>query len=153
MKTLGYLEKEYEKKKIAGLFFCMLVFVGILPTISANQIDVQHFNSCYIVADGVLTEKDFPSIFGTSMWKMCFFRPHNDDRATILYWFIRFNEISSVTIYSEQNGEVLWQHQGGTVSQLRMIAFRGVYLNDVAENGGLHIELWGNISFIQVNEK
>lgn len=141
------------KKKTTGLFLCMLVFGVLLPTVSANQTKIEHFNSCFIVADGVLTEKDFPSIIGISMWKMCWFRPFNDDRATVFYWFIRFNQTSSVTIYSEENGEVLWQHQGDTVPQLRMLGFKGIYLNNLIEDGRLHVELRGTIGAIQVIEK
>ena len=144
------------KSKIIGLCVCMLLFGTILPVISATQpkpTEIQRFNSCYIVADGKLTQKDFPSIIGTSMWKICYTRPFNTDRANVVYWFIRFNETSTVTIYAEENGEVLWQHQGNTVPQLRMLMFKGIYLNEMTEDGQLHIELSGTSSFIQVIEK
>ena len=71
----------------------------------------------------------------------------------VFYWFIRFNETSTVTIYSEENGEVLWQHQGDLVPQLRMLRFKGIYLNELTEKGNLHIELRGTLAHIQIIEK
>ena len=144
------------KVKIIGILMCMLLLGTIIPTISATQPisnEIKHFGSCYIVAKGELTEHDFPSIIGTSMWKITFLRFFNDDRAFVFYWFIRFNETATVTVYSEQNGEILWQHQGETVPQLRMLLFRGTYINDVTEDGKLYIEISGNINLIQIIEK
>lgn len=144
------------KGKIGGLLICMLLIGTLLPIGSATQPilnDIQRFSNCYIVAEGRLTEKDFPSIIGTSMWKICYYRPFDDDRANVFYWFIRFNETSTVTIYSEENGEILWQHQGDLVPQLRMIRFKGIYLNELTEEGKLHIELRGTLTQIQIIEK
>ncbi len=139
-----------------GILICLLVIGTIIPTISAIQIkpiEPQRFSSCYIVINGELTDKDFPSIIGTSMWKIHFTRPSDDNHANVIYWFIRLNETSAVTIYSEENGEVLWQHQGTTVPQLRMVLFKGIYINDITEDGKLHVEISGNINFAQVIEK
>ena len=144
------------KGKIGGLFICMLLIVTLLPIGSATQpvpSEIQRFSNCYIVAEGRLTEKDFPSIIGISMWKIWYMRPFNDDRANVFYWFIRFNETSTVTIYSEENGEVLWQHQGELIPQLRMLRFTGIYLNELTEKGNLHIELRGTLAHIQIIEK
>jgi|WetSurMetagenome_2_1015567.scaffolds.fasta_scaffold01097_10 hypothetical protein len=110
--------------------------------------ELKQFNNCYLVADGQLTDRDFPSIIGISMWKIHYTRPFDDDRAKIFYWFIRFNESATVTIYSEQNGDVLWQHQGSTVPQLRILMFNGIYTGSA---DGLHIS--GKILQVQVMEK
>ncbi len=144
------------KRKVSGILICMLFFAVALPAVSASQptpAQIQRFGACYIVAEGELTEKDFPSIIGTSMWKIMYTRPFNDDRAHVFYWFLRFNETSTVTIYSEENGEVLWQHQGDTVPQLRMLLFKGIYLNEETDDGRLHIEIRGTINFVQIIEK
>ena len=58
------------KGKIIGILICMLLVGTMIPIISAVQPgleEIQRFNSCYIFAEGELTEKDFPSIIGTSM--------------------------------------------------------------------------------------
>ena len=144
------------RRKVFGLLMCMLLIGTILPAISATQpqpTEIKHFATGYIIAEGTLTPRDFPSIIGTSMWKLHFSRPYNDDRAIIFYWFIRLSETASVTIYSEENGEVLWQHQGDTVPQLRILRFRGIYISELSEDGLLHIELSGTINFIQIIEK
>jgi len=144
------------KGKIGELLICMLLIGTLLPIGSIAQpapSEIQRFSHCYIVAEGRLTGKDFPSIIGTSMWKIWYMRPFDDDRANVFYWFIRFNETSTVTIYSEENGEVLWQHQGDLVPQLRMLRFKGIYLNELTEEGNLHIELRGTLAHIQIIEK
>lgn len=144
------------KKKLIGLLICMLMLGAILPVVSANPPklnQIQRFGTCSIIAEGTLTNKDFPSIYGTSMWKIHYTRPFNDDRAHILYWFIRFDETAAVTIYSEEDGEVLWQHQGDTVSQLRMVLFKGIYLNEITDDDKLYIQISGTINYIQSIEK
>lgn len=143
-------------RKIIGILMGMLLIGAITPVVCASPTrpnQIPRFNTCYIVAEGELTEKDFPSIIGTSMWKIHYTRPFNDDRANVFFWFIRFNETSTVTIYSEENGEVLWQHQGDTVPQLRMVMFKGIYLNADTTEGKLHIEIRGTIRYIQIIEK
>ena len=139
------------RRKIIGILICMLLLATIIPTITATQPvpnRIKLFNNCYMVAEGMLTDKDFPSIIGTSMWKIQYTRPFNDSRAEIFYWFLRFNETAKVTIYSEENGEILWQHQGSTVPQLRILWFNGLY---AASDDGLHIS--GKIRHIQIIEK
>jgi hypothetical protein len=138
------------QRKIIGILICMLLLATIIPTISATQPlpnEIKKFKNCYFVADGLLTDRDFPSIIGISMWKI-FYVPSGDGRAYVLYWFLRFNETANVTIYSEQNGEILWQHQGMTVPQLRILSFSGLY---TASDDGLHIS--GKIGFVQIIEK
>jgi hypothetical protein len=144
------------KRKMIGILFCLLLFGALIPIISASQSglgEIQRFNSCYIVAEGELTEKDFPSIVGTSMWKICYLRPFNDDRATVFYWFIRFKDTATVTLYTEENGEVLWQHQGTTVPQLRMLRFNGNYIPELTEDGRLYIQISGSLTHVQIIEK
>lgn len=144
------------KRKTIGILICMLLFSTMIPIISAAPPElgeIQRFNSCYIVAEGELTEKDFPSIIGTSMWKICYLRPFNDDRATVFYWFIRFKDTATVTIYTEENGDVLWQHEGSTVPQLRMLRFNGVYIPELTDDGSLHIQISGSLTHVQIIEK
>lgn len=144
------------KRKLIGLLICMLMLGAILPVVSANPSklnQIQRFGTCSIIAEGTLTNKDFPSIYGTTMWKILYTRPFNDDRAHVLYWFIRFDETATVTIYSEEDGEVLWQHQGDTVPQLRMVRFTGIYLNEITEDDQLYIQIRGTINYIQIIEK
>jgi len=139
------------RRKIIGILICMLLLGTIIPTITSAQPvpnEKQNFNNCYMVAEGMLTDKDFPSIIGISMWKIHYTRPFNDDRAKVFYWFIRFNETAKVTIYSEENGEILWQHQGSTVPQLRIFLFNGIY---IGSDDGLQIS--GKIGHIQIKEK
>ncbi|MCX6672086.1 MAG: hypothetical protein NTX92_09230, partial [Euryarchaeota archaeon] len=112
------------RRKILGILVCMLLLGTIIPTITATQPvpnRIKQFSNCYMVAEGMLTDKDFPSIIGTSMWKIYYY-PLGDGRAFVLYWFLRFNETANLTIYSEQNGDILWHHEGTTVPQLRILS-------------------------------
>lgn len=141
------------RRKIIGILICMLLFGTIIPVITTAQpvpTEQKNFNNCYMVAEGQLTDEDFPSIIGISMWKICYLRPYgqDDERASVFYWFIRFNYTATVTIYSEENGEILWQHQGSTVPQLRILLFNGRY---IGTDEGLQIS--GKIRHIQIKEK
>jgi hypothetical protein len=116
----------------------MLLFT-LVPLASAthqtterNNTPFQTFRNCYVTMEGNLTVHDYPCFIGTHMYKIRFLRPDTADPtyATIFYWLMRIASDAKLTVYTEQNGEVLYQHQGTLDPEIRILAFKGTYYWD-----------------------
>lgn len=108
-----------------------------------NKRDI--FRDCYIEATGAI-EPSGGSLFRYVMFKYFYIRPFGDDRAFVLSWLIEFMEPNVVvTIYTEKNGEVLWQDTGLTgVWGLRLLWYSGIYTNEGSTENELIVNLQGN---------
>ncbi|KYK31574.1 MAG: hypothetical protein AYK22_02465 [Thermoplasmatales archaeon SG8-52-3] len=142
------------RKKIIGFFIVMLMISLLLPSISAvptygNKKDV--FKDCYIEATGTI-EKVSGNLFQYLMFKHFYIRPHGDDRAFVFLWLIEWREPDvTVTIYSEKDGDILWQDTGLTgVWGMRQFWYYGIYTNDGSTEDQLIVNLQGNAKAVIV---
>ena len=145
------------KKKIFGCFLGVMLVMVTLPVSSSIFLsggigEFEKFTDCYIEISGLLSETDYPSIVGISMWKMVFLRPEgNDDPAAfILFWFLRYKESASITIYDQQNGNVIWEHDGMGEYQFRILWFRGSYEPIDVPGNSLQTDISGSVKVIQI---
>jgi hypothetical protein len=137
------------KKYLKYGIIVMLLFTTV-PLASATHQAIENdttpfqtFQNCYVTMEGNLTTNDFPCIFGVHMWKIKFLRPDQTDPhyATIFYWLMRIASNAQLTVYTEQNGQILYQHQGTLVPEIRILAFKGTYYAD----GIMHIAGTANL--------
>jgi len=101
------------------------------------------FSRCFIEASGDISNVDWPRIIGSNMWKMTWFRPFNDDRAIVSYWQLVFDSSSEIRIYSEENGELLWEHDGNGHPQIRILGYYGIYVPSNSDESSLHVSING----------
>jgi len=141
------------RKKIIGIIFFMILITQIIPAASAiptfgNKKEV--FEDCYIEATGEVEPSG--NLFRYLMFKFFFIRPYRDDRAFVLRWLIEWWEPEvTVTIYSEKNGEILWQDTGlSGVWGMRLFWYFGIYTNDGSTDNQLVVNLEGNAKKIIV---
>lgn len=138
--------------KITGMLVSMLLIVTILPSVGAITTNTTQpigngdkvFKNCYIEAQGLVDSS--PPSNRPLMFKIFYLRSLITDRAFALYWLIIFEEPEvTVTIYSEENGEVLWQNEFDppAVWGFRLFRFNGHYTHFTDENG-FHVNLRGN---------
>jgi hypothetical protein len=127
-----------------------LISLAIVPIVNSsetNNIGLGYrdlFTSCYIEAEGEIAKIDWPAIIKMpNMWKTFWFRPFNDNRALVSYWSIVLDCDSDVKIYDEENGNILWDHQGSEYPQLKIFGYSGIYIPKSIDNS-LHVSLSGN---------
>jgi hypothetical protein len=109
------------------------------------------FTSCYIEAEGEIAKIDWPAIIKMpNMWKTFWFRPFNDNRALISYWMLVLDFDSNVKIYDEENGNILWDHQGSEYPQLKIFGYSGDYIPKSMEDS-LHVSLNGKALVVLTN--
>lgn len=136
------------RKKIIGIIIGMLLITMLLPSISAtptfgNKKEV--FKDCYIEATGEV-EPSGGSLFRYVMFKYFYIRPYGDERAFVFLWLIEFLEPDvSVTIYTEKNGDILWEDTGLIgVWGMRLFLYFGIYTNEGSTEDQLVVNLQGN---------
>jgi hypothetical protein len=139
-------------KKIFGILVCMLfILTTMVSVVSANQ-EKTLYKGCYIEASGEISEKDWFAIIRLpNMWKTFWFRPpFNEQKAFVSFWRIVYDSKSTVTIYSEQNGDILWDHNGQQDVHLIIIGFHGIYIPEQSNpDEPLHVEISGNALFVK----
>ena len=139
------------RKKIVGILVVMLVLTMVIPSASANLAfgnKKEIFRNCYIEATG--TVEPCGDFIRWVMWKHFYIRPHHDENAFVLLWLIEFLEPDvTVTIYSEKNGDILWENTGLTgVWGMRLFWYYGTYTNDGSTEDSLVVNLQGNAKAI-----
>jgi len=135
------------KKKILGILIVMLFFIQVFPSAIATQPfgnEKKVFENCYIEATGDV-EPSGGSLFRYVMFKYFFIRPHGGDSAFVLLWLIEFIEPNvEVTIYTEKDGEILWQDTGlKGVWGFKLFWFKGTYTNEGSTDDQLVVNLEG----------
>ena len=108
------------------------------------------YTSCYIEAEGEIAYNiDWIAFIKMpNMWKTFWFRPFNDDKAIVSYWMLVFKYDSKVKIYSEENGELLWDHHGLEYPQLKIFGFYGNYIPSTNNNDAFEVSLSGNAMIV-----
>jgi hypothetical protein len=110
------------------------------------------YKGCYIAASGKISEEDwFAIIRMPNMWKTFWFRPPlNEQEAFVSFWRIIYQSDSEVTIYTEENGDILWDYNGQEDVNLIIIGFNGIYIPDRSNpDEPLHVEISGNALFVK----
>lgn len=115
---------------------------------STNEMPTRFYNGCYIESNGKISIDDwFAIIRMPNMWKTFWFRPFKDEmQAFVSFWRLVFQSDSDVTIYSEENGDILWDHQGGKEVHLVIVGFWGEYI-PTSVDGLLNVQINGNALF------
>lgn len=110
------------------------------------------YKGYYIEASGKISVEDWFAIIRLpNMWKTFWFRPPLDEqKAFVSFWRIVYQSDSKVTIYTEQNGDIIWDHEGSQDIHLVIIGFNGVYIPDCSNlDEPLHVEISGNALFVK----
>jgi hypothetical protein len=94
--------------------------------------------TCYIEASGKVAEDDYGRV---KMWKTLWLRPFSDNRAFVTFWHINFQPDANITIYSRENGRVLWQHEGNQT--LNMLGFFGNYIPSSSDDRSFQVTMNG----------
>jgi hypothetical protein len=150
------------KKKIFVACCFILLVITTFPLVSGNKIELndnnndlnlskwEFYNSCYIEAEGEIAYNiDWIAFVKMpNMWKTFWFRPFNDDKAIVSYWMLVFKFDSKIKIYSEENGELLWDHHGSDYPQLKIFGFYGNYIPTTNDNDAFQVSLKGNALMI-----
>lgn len=139
------------------LLFLTLVIpfstAAYIPVVEPTMTQTDTFTRCYIEASGDISTVDWPRIIGSNMWKLTWFRPFGNNFAVISYWRIVLDESTDLSIYDEDGGELLWQHDGVGHPQLRIIGYFGNYCSTNPIENTLHVEISGSAFFILKNVK
>ena len=147
------------RKKIICYLISLILLITSIPLIGAlesniekenptfNDVIVGPYIGCYIDVSGIISHFDFPRILGNNFWKTFWFRPFNDDRALVSYWQILFDKTADISIYNEENGDLLWQNLGEYHTQMRIIGFFGTYIPD-NDNGDFNVIIQGRALII-----
>lgn len=111
---------------------------------SKDVMPTRFYSGCYIEAEGKISVEDwFAIIRMPNMWKTFWFRPFKDEmQAFVSFWRLVFQSDSDVTIYSEENGDILWDHQGGQEVHLVIVGFWGDYI-PTSTDGLLNVQING----------
>jgi hypothetical protein len=136
------------RRKIFGILVCMLLILTLSPTMNATSANYkplaqknETFKNCYIKCDGLLE-------LGNVMHKIIFLR--NNDNTFVFFWLIEWDNFNTnfpttVTIYSEKNGQVLWNNDGiDGIWGLHLIVYKGSYTQSSASDGRLILHIEGN---------
>ncbi len=142
------------RKRIIGIIIITLFITPLLPSPSATQIlgnKKEVFKDCYIEASGDI-EPSGGSLFKYVMFKYFYIRPFFDERAFVLFWLIEWWEPDvTVTIYTEKNGEILWQDTGLIgVWGMSLFWYYGIYTNEGSTKDQLVVNLQGNAKTVIV---
>jgi hypothetical protein len=140
------------RKKIFGILVCMLFILTTMVSVVSAEQERNNYRGCYIEASGEISEKDWFAIIRLpNMWKTFWFRPPLDEqKAVVSFWRIVYDSESTVTIYSKQNGDILWDHNGRQDVHLILVGFRGIYLPERNNpDDPLHVEISGNALFVK----
>ncbi len=148
------------KRKIVVCFLIVGLVMTILPFASAkyqNNIEtskLEKYSNCYIEISGLISLDDYPRIFGINMWKMVFLRTSgaNNPNAFVLYWYLLFDETAEISIYTEKNGELLWQHDGQGTPEMRILFFSGTYISSSGGEDRLQVDISGQTRASWINE-
>jgi len=146
------------KKKIFVIICLILLVITSFPLVNSNEIDVNDdacdiklskwelYSSCYIEAEGEIAYNiDWIAFIKMpNMWKTFWFRPFDDDMAFVSYWMLVFKFDSKVKIYNEENGDLLWEHQGSEYPQLKIFGFYGDYIPSTNDQDVFQVSLNGN---------
>jgi hypothetical protein len=103
------------------------------------------FMRCKIEASGFVSKDDWPAVIRLpNMWKTFWFRfLQREEQAFVSFWRIVFDPDAEITIYSEDNDEILWDHQEQEKPQLILVGYSGIYSNDGSEDDSLHVSING----------
>ncbi len=138
---------------ISAMFFIPAVGNAALIISEEPQTYISRpFATCHIEASGDISERDWFAIVRLpNMWKTFWFRPpFNDFKAFVSLWRIIYDPDSKVTIYTKQDGKILWEQNGRQDAQLVIIGFYGTYIPERTNpNGPLHVEISGNALFVK----
>ena len=145
------------------LVVCMIVFglvITALPLTSAKVREdfrptkFEKFTNCYVKISGLISNNDYPRVFGINMWKILFLRPNgaNNPKAFVFYWYLLIDETANISIYTQENGELLWQYDGQGTPEVRMIRFSGIYTNSDNQEDRLIVDINGQIRSIWIRE-
>ena len=148
------------KRKIAVCLLVMGLVITVLPFASAKikenfeKTKFEKYTNCYIEISGLISKNDYPRIFGINMWKMIFLRPNgvNNPEAFVLYWYLLIDETAEISIYTEENGELLWQHDGQGTPEMRILLFSGSYISSLAGKDRLQVDINGQTKVIWIHE-
>lgn len=151
------------KIKILSFGMSMLFVLVAFPMIPAsNGFDsvetpldssIDTFTGCYIEVTGDIALIDWPRVIGSNMWKLSWFRPFGTDFAVVSYWRLVLDESTTISVYTEKNGDLLWQHDGTGYPQLRIFGFLGTYIPTGPYKETLHVELNGSVGVLLKNIK
>lgn len=148
------------KKKIIGILIIIGLLITTLPSATAryhNNVGatgLEKYSDCYIEISGLLSINDYPRLIGFQMWKILFFRTNGceNPEAFIFYWYILLDATAEISIYTEKNGELLWQYDGSGEPVIRILIFKGNYISTLMEEGRLKIDIDGQIKSIWIKE-
>lgn len=148
------------RKKLIGILIIFILLITTLPISTASFYKnigitgLDKYSDCYVEISGLKSINDYPRIVGCNNWKIIFLRPNGADNpeAFVFYWYILLDETVEISIYTEQNGELLWQHDGSGEPIIRMFRFTGDYIPSLTEEGRLKLDISGQIKTIWINE-
>jgi len=140
------------KKKIIGIIIGMLLITVFIPSISATQTfgnKREVYKDCYIEVTGTVVPVS-GNLINYLMFKFFFIRPYSDERAFVILWHIQWMEPDvTVTVYTEKNGEILWEDTGLIgVWGMRLFWYKGIYTNDGTTEDQLVVNLEGNAKVV-----
>ncbi len=151
------------ERRVKRFVICVLCLFLILPACTAGKTDdvalnespvsngFNRYTSCYLEISGDISQCDWPRIIGANFWKTTWFRI-GDDRAIVSFWSFVLVPDASIRIYSEKNGNLLWEHQGTNDVQLRVFGYAGMYIYEDSEldEGTGHVRINGYALFANV---
>ena len=142
------------RKKMIGIIVGMLILTLLLPSVTATPLfgnKKEIFRDCYIEVSGTV-EPVSGNLIQYLMFKYFYIRPHGDEQAFVLLWLIEWMEPDvTVTIYTEENGDILWEDTGLTgVWGMRLFWYKGIYTNEGSTEDQLVVNLQGNAKAVIV---
>jgi len=129
----------------------MLLFIIVVPVMNATTVENpkpliaqrHYFKTFYINASGLIANVMFKSFFSGQI----------NNHAFSVFWLTQWDDFNTiipttVTIYSEKNGEVLWTNSEPLgIWARKMFFYRGVYSTSWTPDDRLVVHLEGQTAF------
>jgi len=136
------------ERKLGFVCVCMLIFLTVMPVMNATSVESprslltqrHYFPTCYINATGLVANVMFK----------CLFSGQINNHAFSVFWLTQWDDFNTtvpttVTIYSEKGGELLWTNSDPLgFWALKMLFYRGVYTTSWTPDDRLVVHLEGN---------
>lgn len=113
----------------------------------------KRFTNCYVEISGYI-HNDWPAIIKLpNMFQSGWIMSSEEDVLFGLYSYMLFENSAAIIVYSEKNGDILWEHQKDVDPLITIIGFNGFYefINPPLQLSSVTLE--GMVGYISIRLK
>ena len=114
------------------------------------QLGKESFTNCYIQINGKI-HNDWPAIIKLPNMLLVGWIQDSDNNVLFgSYSYILLENDASIKVFSEKNGEILWQHQGSSDPLITLIGYKGLYEYFNPENELSQVNIEGDCLYSSI---